>query len=433
MSKPAAMESGHVPDADEWADLRADPIGRVCLPVTAATSAWAVILVVALGSLYFFYSRDLSNVYGDGLAHVEGARRLWDSLTPGYPEIGSVWLPLFHLLASPLALSDTLWRTGLAGSIVTTLAFAATAWFLFRLTFEMNRNVAAAFVALATFAACPNMAYLASTPLTEPLALLWAVLVVYGLFRFWETGRVGALIGAAVAAFLGTLTRYDGWFLLPFATLFVICARRQPWAERLRHGALFAAIAGAGPALWLLHNALRFGNPIEFYNGPYSAQAIYAHQLATTGFPYPTAGSLLVSARYYLEDMKLVIGPWPLELAVLGLVAWAAEGRERVRRGAALLLLVPLPLYVQAMAPASVPPYVPTLFPHTYYNLRYGIELLPAVAILPSFLLSSRLSRRVRAAALVAMLGVVLGQAASMLRGGVQEIPIVKVSVLKTP
>src|SRR6266487_647748 len=147
MSKPAAMESGHMPDADEWADLRADPIGRVCLPVTAAASAW---------------------------------------------------LPLFHLLASPLALSDTLWRTGLAGSIVSTLAFAATAWFLFRLTFEMNRNVAAAFVALATFAACPNMAYLASTPLTEPLALLWAVLVVYGLFRFQETGRRSALVWAAL-------------------------------------------------------------------------------------------------------------------------------------------------------------------------------------------------------------------------------------------
>src|SRR5437870_13638943 len=135
-----------MPGADEWADLRADPIGRVCLPVTAATSAWAVILVVALGSLYFFYSRNLSNVYGDGIAHMEGARRLWDSLTPGYPEIGSVWLPLFHLLASPLTLSDRLWRTGLAGSIVSTAAFIATAWSVFRLCLEMNRSAAAAFV-----------------------------------------------------------------------------------------------------------------------------------------------------------------------------------------------------------------------------------------------------------------------------------------------
>jgi len=84
---------------------------------------------------------------------------------------------------------------------------------------------------------------------------------------------------------------------------------------------LFSVIAGSGPALWVLHNTLRFGNPIEFYNGPYSAQAIYAHQLATTGFRYPTEGSWLLSARYYVEDLKLVIGAWPLELAVLGLVA----------------------------------------------------------------------------------------------------------------
>src|SRR5438445_27386 len=159
-----------------------------------------------------------------------------------------------------------------------------------------------------------------------PLALLWAVLVVYGLFRFQETGRRDALVGAGVAAFLGTLTRYDGWFLLPFAALFVLFARPEPSSARLRHVVLFSVIAGSGPALWVLHNTLRFGNPIEFYNGPYSAQSIYAHQIATTGFRDPIEGSWLLSAHYYVEDLKLVIGAWPLELAVLGLVAWAAEG-----------------------------------------------------------------------------------------------------------
>jgi len=395
--------------------------------------AWGVILAVALGSLLFFYSRGLSNLYGDGIAHMEGARRIFDSLTPGYPEIGSVWLPLYHLVVAPLAINDFLWRTGLGGSLVSTAAFVLAAWFLFRLVFEMNRSLAAASVTLAGFLLCPNMLYLASTPLTEPLAILWAVLVVYGLFRYQQSGRIGALVGSALAAFLGTLTRYDGWFLLPFAALFVLLARPAPRATRVRHALLFFVIAGTGPVLWLLHNAYRFGNALEFYNGPFSAQAIYARQLATTAFPYPTDGSLLLSARYFVADLELVIGVWLLELALLGLVAWTVDDENRARRSAALLFLVPLPFYLNSMAHAAVPLYVPTLFPHAYYNLRYGLELLPAVSVLPSFLLAPSAPQRARRLLTTVLVGVILVQAILIAAGGAPELAVAKEGVLNTP
>lgn len=396
-------------------------------------AAWMVILSVALASLYFFHSRGLSNLYGDGLAHMEGARRIFDSRTPGYPEIGSVWLPLFHLLAAPLALSDILWRTGLAGSLISIAAFVLTAGYLFRLALEMNRSAGAAWLVLAAYLLCPNMLYLATTPLTEPLSILWMVLVVFGLFRFREGGQRRALVGAAVAAFLGTLTRYDGWYLLPVAAVFVLFARNDPWRSRLRHAALFSSVAAAGPVLWLLHNAYRFGNALEFYNGPFSAKAIYARQLATTAFHYPTDGSLWISARYYLADLKLVIGSLPLELAVLGLLAWAIDRRERARRSAALLFLVPLPFYLHSMAFAAIPLYVPTLFPNTHYNLRYGLEMLPAVALLPSFLLAPAYSWRVRRVLLMVLFGVLFAQALVMASSGARELAVVKEGVLNTP
>src|SRR5574337_608546 len=94
------------------------------LSLCSEGAAAAVIVAVAAANLRFFYSRGLSNLYGDGIAHMEGARRIFDSLTPGYAEIGSVWLPLYHLIVSPLAQSDFLWRSGLAGSLVSTVAFA---------------------------------------------------------------------------------------------------------------------------------------------------------------------------------------------------------------------------------------------------------------------------------------------------------------------
>jgi hypothetical protein len=393
----------------------------------------AGIAAVTLAALHFFYSRGLTNIYGDALAHMEGARRIFDSLTPGYEELGSVWLPLFHLLAAPLARSDYLWRTGLAGSIVSCAAFAGTAWLLYRLGTEINGDRAAGLLAVAGILLSPNLLYLASTPLTEPLAIFWAVLVVYQLFHYRETGRLRALLGAAGAAFLGTLTRYEEWYVLPFAALFVLLARRQSWGSRLRHMLVFSIIAGAGPLLWLVHNAWRYANPLEFYNGPFSAQTIYAHQLATTAFPYPTDGKPLLSARYYLEDLKLVFGTWPLELAVLGLVAWVMNRRVWGRGAAAFLLLVPVPFYIHALAYASLPLYVPTLFPFTYYNLRYGVEMAPALALFPAFLLPLGLPRRRRYGLLAIFVVVLAWQSYSLLAGGVKELAVVKEGILNTP
>lgn len=401
------------------------------MPFDAAVLA--VIVATALASLHFFYARGLTNIYGDAMAHMEGARRLTDSLTPGYPEIGSVWLPLFHLLVAPLAVNDHLWRTGLGGSLVSTAVFAASAWLVFRLAFEMNRSAAAGCAALAGFLFCPNLLYTASTPLTEPLAIFCAVATVYFLFRFQQSGRQRALVAAALAAFFGTLARYDGWYLLPFAALFVLWASRPPWRRRVGSAILFSVIAGTGPVLWIAHNWHRFGNPIEFYNGRYSAQAIYAHQLATTGFRYPTDGSFVMSARYYLEDLKLVAGGWLLVLAALGLVAWVVVASERRRRAAGLLLLVPLPFYVQSMAHSAVPLYVPTLFPHTYYNLRYGLEMLPALAVFPGFLFGPRLPRRLGLAVLAVLVVIIAGQDLAMVSRGARQLVVVEEGILNSP
>lgn len=392
-----------------------------------------VILAVAIANLSFFYSRGLINLYGDAMSHMEGARRIFDSLTPGYQEIGTVWLPLTHLLVAPLATNDFLWRTGLAGGIVSTAAFAITAWLLFNLAFQMNRSLAAAVVALAGFLVCPNMLYLASTPLTEPLAILWMVLTVYALFRYRETGSLRPLVGAGVAAFCATLTRYDGWALLPFEALFVLLASPQAWRGRIRHAALFSIIAGAGPILWLLHNDYRFGNALEFYNGPGSTQDQYAHQLATTAFRYPTDGSVQIAARYFLEDMKLVLGVWPLALALLGLIVWAVQGRERSRRAAALILLVPMAFNIQGIAHSAVPLYVPTLFPNTYYNLRLGMELLPAAALLPSFLLPLNLPRRLLWTLMTILLALIFGQAIQTVSSGAAELVVAREGVVNTP
>ena len=48
---------------------------------------------------------------------------------------------------------------------------------------------------------------------------------------------------------------------------------------------------------------------------------------------------------------------------------------------ASLLLWVPSAFYVYSVAYGSVPTFIPQLWPHSYYNARYGMEMLPALAL----------------------------------------------------
>jgi len=46
-----------------------------------------------------------------------------------------------------------------------------------------------------------------------------------------------------------------------------------------------------------------------------------------------------------------------------------------------LLLWAPLPFYALSVAYGSVPIFVPTWWPFSHYNVRYGLQLLPAFAV----------------------------------------------------
>ncbi len=53
-----------------------------------------------------------------------------------------------------------------------------------------------------------------------------------------------------------------------------------------------------------------------------------------------------------------------------------------------LLLWFPLPFYAYAIAYGSVPIFVPVWYPFSYYNVRYGLELLPAFAVFSALLIA---------------------------------------------
>src|SRR5712691_12899465 len=98
-------------------------------------TAWVGVLtgLCSLVSFLFYFRRGDVLLYGDAVAHINIARRLFDSRTPGLLQLGTVWLPLPHLLMVPFLLSDWMWRTGVGGSIPSMAAYVFGTVGVFRL------------------------------------------------------------------------------------------------------------------------------------------------------------------------------------------------------------------------------------------------------------------------------------------------------------
>jgi hypothetical protein len=388
---------------------------------------------VSLFSFLFFLRHGDVLLYGDAVAHMGIARRVFDSRTPGLLQLGTVWLPLPHLLMIPFLLSDWMWQTGAGGSIPSLIAFVFGAVGIFRLVRGTLRPSAgepgpaartAAWGAAVIYVANPNLIYLQATAMTEALYLalfIWAV--VY--FSEFVQGE-DALTKCSLCLAGACLTRYDGWFLagvLAVAALAVTWRRAGAAALLRRRFVVFALLLAAVPVLWVVYNAAVYRNPLEFANGPYSAKAI-EQKTAVPGFPpHPGTQNLHVAAAYFLKagELNLAAGNWGrlwLLLAVVGIasVVFAkhiglAGENGRTSLWPLLLLWTPLPFYMLSIAYGGVPVFLPRWWPDSIYNARYGLQLLPAFALFTAlavyFAAGFARNRRVRAAFAGVMLALV--------------------------
>ena len=206
--------------------------------------------------------------YGDAEAHLNIARRVLDSRTPSPEQLGTVWLPLPHLLMIPFIRNDAWWRSGMAGAIPVAVCFVVAGAFLFAAARRLFTSSAAGYTAALLFALNPNMLYLQSTPMTEPVFAACVAVLLWTTIWYRDSLSVPALLAMAVASNAASLTRYEGWFLIPFMILYVGIASRK-----ISLAIVFGALAALGPLAWLAHNQYYYSNALEFYNGEYSPGA----------------------------------------------------------------------------------------------------------------------------------------------------------------
>jgi hypothetical protein len=361
-------------------------------------------------SFLFYFQRSEVLLYGDAVAHINIARRVFDSKTPGLLQLGTVWLPLPHLLMIPFVISNEMWQRGVGGSIPSMAAYVFGVIGMFRLvrgvlssTPEADRAPSfAAWIAAAIYAANPNLIYLQTTAMGESLYLalfVWAAVYLSEFVR----GDAKALTKCGLCLAAACLTRYDGWFLATAITAAVASFYLLPGNSRLQSGSAFLVsraalvkfvlIAGAAPMLWLAYNGIIYRNPLEFANGPYSAKAIERRTQNGANPGHPGSGNPILAEMYFLKSAEANVAEsewmqrgWVL-LLVAGLGAALLPPLRKARVVSPrsiwplLFLLVPLPFYALSVAYGGVPIFVPAWWPFTHYNVRYGLQLLPSFAV----------------------------------------------------
>ena len=354
-------------------------------------------------ALLLSYSHGYLLLYGDAVAHLGIARRILDSHNPGLVQLGGVWLPLPHLLMLPFVQKMEWWQNGLAGAWPSLICYIASVAGIYRLArWMMIPRWAVAATAL--YALNPNLLYLSTTAMTEPLflmLLIWTTLLTVECVAAIKSSRQSVvrnrllLLGIFILA--AVFTRYDGWILgaaVWCVITFCLAREREVWRSVGSSFIVFTLLVIAGPISWLAYNQHFFHDPLDFMRGPYSAAAIEKKTMPPNGQHHRGWHNPAWALLFYSRTAQIDAAFWETGFVLMG----AAVGGVivAVRRRivlSSLLLWMPLPFYIYSIAYGSVPIFIPQLWPHSYYNSRYGMELLPALAVF-AFLAVQWIERR---------------------------------------
>jgi len=346
-----------------------------------------ILSLISISAFIHYYQNGLGIAYNDARSHLDIGRRIVEGLTPGIAQIGSVWLPLTHLLMVATVWNNFMWHSGLAGAIQSMVAYVVTGVFIFLFLEELGVGIAGRLIGVAIFALNPNVLYLQSTAMTEPMFMGTMTASFYYFLLWHKEEKIKFLIAAAFWIMLSSLVRYDGWFLLFLSAMLLLLSvwKRKDWRSMEGKLLLFCALGGLGIIIWLLWNLLIFGDPLYFAFGPTSAHA-QQDQLQAEGVLL-SKGNWFFSAKVYLYSWVYNSGILNLALSVLGIIVlFFSKKIQPALRYASLLLFAPLLFNILALYLGHSVVNIRGLTGDTWFNVRYGVLMMPSVAIFIGFL-----------------------------------------------
>lgn len=352
-------------------------------------------IAMSIGAWYIAHITNLTLAYNDAMSHVNIARLVIDNQEPGLSQIGSVWLPLNHILPIIFVWNDWAWRTGLAASIFSMLSYVVSLIAIYQTVHTLSKKRIAAFIGALAFGFNFNMLYLQATPLTEPLyvALFSLSVLFFTKYIVGSNAKLLPLLG--FLGFLQVICRYDGWFVVVVMGLLLFVnewlLKKHTLNEAIGKILLYGFPVGLGIGIWFLWNALIFGDPLFFVFGPYSARA--QQQAIESATELITKGNIVTSVAAYVYAIRDNVGIFVSLLSLAGAfvflflrkTTFAFAGKGLVFA----LLLAPIAFNILALflgfSILNLPElgWNPSGSPEGYwFNVRYGILALPFAAVL---------------------------------------------------
>lgn len=350
---------------------------------------------VTLAAAWWTSSRGLDLVYADSRSHLSIARRLVDGPNRGLVQLGTVWLPLQHLLLAPMSVFGPFWTNGWGAAILGAACMAVEAAAIWHIATSLNRGARlAGLVAVVLYVTNPSILYLHTSAFAEPVLYASVLVATSGLVHWagrekpFSGGEMALYCGAPAA--LAVLARYDGWPLVVVWAACVALMSLRRWGSR-RYAAKLTLCFSLPPvvaaAWWMWFNWVNFGDPLEFQRGRYSAQAQQA-VLAEQG-QLPDQGDLLRSIETFARAAWATAGWIMLAAGIAGVIVVAVRTRRerdtaspvaRVAVLVAVLVATPTAFYVWSLFSGQVALRLgsPT---ESIFNLRYGAALIPGLAI----------------------------------------------------
>lgn len=353
----------------------------------AAFILFVSLIIISATTFLAFFESGLGLSYNDARSHLDIGRRVVEGLKPGLAQIGSVWLPLPHLLMVPTIWNDFMWHTGLAGAIQSMVSFVATGILIYLYLKKLKVGLVGRLFGVLVFAANLNVLYLQSTAMTELLLIVTMMAGSYYLLLWQQSDNILNLIKSAFWIMLSTLVRYDGWFLFLFAGL-LICIQtfyKKGYRQMEGTAVLFSTLASFGIALWFLWNLLIFKDPLYFVFGPFSAHT-QQEQLLAAGV-LVTKGNLLLSLKVYLYALLYNAYAFTAIVGFIGAIFFFLDrkiaGRERLMT---MSILAPLIFNILALYLGHSVLFIQGISGNTWFNVRYGVMVIPSIAIFAGYL-----------------------------------------------
>jgi hypothetical protein len=346
-----------------------------------------------------YYRLGLALSHYDARAHLVVARRIFDSLTPGWQQVGAVWLPLPHLLNALPVQFDSLYRTGGSAIVISVLSMAlatgSIAWIVQRVTGSVLGGITCAALLMLN----PDVLYLQSTPMTEPLLfgttfLAVALIVDWAGEPSWPRGpnemATRRSLAAGWSCIAAVLTRYEAWPVIAaaIALAFIVRLRRgEAVTDAVRAVRGLALYPAWAIAAFLVNSKITVGA-----------------WFVDSGFfiaDNPARGHAWLAWMQLWDGLKALIGSplcWAAWIAAGVIVYHAVASKDR----ASLLIVL-------AVAASAVLPLGAYLKGHPF-RIRYDVPLIAAAAAIAGTGVAL-LPRILRGAAAVAVLAVAVWSA----------------------